>query len=58
MVTHRMVIIEFSVYDKLEKIRFFEETFLLADISIEVVLGRLIFILSNANIRFIKKEFE
>lgn len=45
-----MVIARFSIQDKLGKIRFFEGTFLLADTSIEMVLGILFLALSNANI--------
>ena len=37
--TFGMVIAGFSVEDKLGKVRFFQETFLLANISLEVVLG-------------------
>ena len=42
--------------DKLGKTRFFEETFLLADISVEMVLGMFFLTLSNANLQFPKKE--
>lgn len=38
-VTDGMVLADFTVQDKLEKICFFEEIFLFADTSIEVVLG-------------------
>ena len=37
--TFGMVIAGFAVKDKLGKVRFFQETFLLANISLEVVLG-------------------
>ena len=43
--------------DKLERARFFQETFLLADISVEVVLGMPFLTLRNANIQFPEKEF-
>ena len=46
----------FQVEDKLEKARFFHETFLLADISIEVVLEMPFFTLSNADIQFFEKK--
>ncbi len=42
----------FSIQDSLGKVRFFEETFLLADTSMEVVLGMLFLSLSNADIEF------
>ena len=51
-----MVIAGFSVQDKLGKVRFFKETFLLADTSMEVVLGMLFLTLSDADIRFAEKE--
>ncbi len=37
--TNGMASARFSIYDSLERVRFFEETFLLVDISMEVVLG-------------------
>ena len=51
-----MVLADFQVEDKLGKVRFFQETFLLADISAEVVLGILFLTLSNANIQFVEKK--
>ena len=48
LVTYGMVLASFSVQDKLEKIWFFRETFLLADTSMEVVLGMLFLTLSDA----------
>ena len=42
--------------DKLERIWFFQKTFLLADISTEVVLGMLFLTLSNADVQFVEKE--
>ena len=54
--TFEMVLASFQVEDKLEKARFFQETFLLANINMEVVLGILFLILSNADIQFTKKE--
>ena len=52
-----MVIAGFQIENKLGKAQFFEESFLLADTSIEVVLRMPFLILSNANIQFAKKEF-
>ena len=53
----RMVLANFQVEDKLGRARFFQETFLLADISMEVVLGILFLTLSNADVQFVEKEF-
>ena len=52
-----MVLTSFQVKDKLGKTWFFQETFLLVDISVAVVLGMLFLTLSNADIQFNKKEF-
>lgn len=52
-----MTIIKFSIWDKFGKIQFFEEIFLLADTSIEVVLNMLFLILSNAEIQFDTRSF-
>ena len=48
--TYGMTIAGFSIQDVLGKIRFFEETFLLADTSTNVVLGMLFLSLSNADV--------
>ncbi len=42
----------FSLQDSLGRVRFFEDNFLLADISMEVVLGMLFLSLSNADFQF------
>ena len=54
--TFGMVITDFQVENKLDKIRFFQESFLLAEISMEVVLGMPFLIFNNANIQFTEKE--
>ena len=54
--TFGMVIAGFQVIDKLGSARFFQETFLLADTTIEVVLGIPFLTLSNADIQFAEKE--
>ena len=51
-----MVIVNCSAKDKLGKIRFFQKTFLLANISLEVVLEMLFLTFSKANIRFAERE--
>ena len=47
-----MVVTAFSVVDKANQVRFFEETFLVANISPEIVFGIFFFTLSGANINF------
>ena len=53
---YRMVIAAFLIEDKANWVRFFEETFLIANISPEVVLGMFFLILSGANIDFLERE--
>ena len=48
--TYDITIVRFSIQDELSKIRFFEETFLLADTSMDVVLGIPFQSLSNADV--------
>lgn len=50
--TFGMVIAVFSIHDKARKICFFEETFLLANINIDVALGISFLTLSNTDIGF------
>ena len=52
-----MIIARFSIQDKSGKIWFFEETFLLVDTSMEVVLRMLFLTLSKAGILFDTKSF-
>ena len=56
LVTYGIVIASFLLQDKLRKVRFFKETFLLADTSMEVVLEMLFLTRSDADIRFAEKE--
>ena len=51
-----MVLASFQVEDKLRKTWFFPETFLLADINVEVILSILFLALSNADVQFTKKK--
>lgn len=46
----KMILANFQIEDKLKKVQFFQESFLLADISMKVVLKMPFFILINANI--------
>ena len=55
--TYGMVSAEFSLQDSLGRVRFFEETFLLADTNMEVVLGMPFLSLSNADFQFGAREF-
>ena len=54
--TYNMIMTAFQVLDKLGHSWFFQKTFLLVDISIEVVLGILFLALNNVNIWFTKKK--
>ena len=56
--TYRIVVAVFSVEDKANQVRFFEETFLVADVSLEVVLGMPFLTLSDANIDFSGQELQ
>ena len=55
--TYGMVITTFQVVIKLGCFYFFQETFLLADISMKVVLGMPFLTLSNADVQLAKKKF-
>ncbi len=50
--THGMVVSTFSVSDKDGRERFFEESFLLADVSPDIVLGMPFLTMSNADVNF------
>ena len=54
--TYGMVVAAFSVKVKTNRVRFFEETFLVANVSPEVVLGMLFLILNGANVDFLGLE--
>ena len=51
-----MVIADYSVKDKLGRFQFYQKTFLLAIISLEVVLGMLFLTFSKADIWFAEQE--
>ena len=51
-----MVVVAFSVTDKANRVRFFEETFLVANVSPEVVLEMLFLTLRSANVDFLGRE--
>ena len=54
--TRKMVVAAFSVVDKANRVRFFEETFLVANVSPEVVLGMPFLTLSGADVDFSGRE--
>ena len=51
-----MIIAAFSVMEKANRVRFFEETFLVANVSPKVVLGMLFLILIGVDIDFLSRE--
>ena len=54
--TYGMVVVTFSMTDQADRVRFFEEIFLIANVSPDVVLGMPFLILSGADIDFPKRE--
>ena len=54
--TYGMVVAAFSVIDQANRIRFFEKTFLVANVSPDMVFGMPFFTLSDADIDFPKKK--
>ena len=54
--TYKMVVAAFSVTDQANKVRFFEEIFLIANVSPDMVFKMFFLILSGAHIDFPKKE--
>ena len=56
LVTYGMVIAAFQVLNTLNCFLFFQETFLLPDISMKVVSSMLFLTLNNADVKFAKKE--
>ena len=55
---YRRVIAAFLVVDKTNQVRFCEEIFLVANISLKIVLGISFLILSNADIDFSGRELQ
>ena len=54
--TYGLVVADFSITDQADRIKFFEETFLVANISLDVVLGMRFFILNNVDVDFLKRK--
>ena len=51
-----MIVMTLLVIDQADRIKFFEETFLVANISPDMVLERLFLTLSSADINFLKRK--
>ena len=51
-----MVVAAFLLMDKANQVRFFEATFLVANVSLEIVLGMLFLNLSGADVNFLDQE--
>ena len=56
--TYGMVVAAFSMKDKANRVRFFQEIFLVANVSPEVFLGMLFFTLSSADIDFSGQQLQ
>ena len=53
---YRIVVAAFLVTDQAHKVKFFKETFLVANVSPDMIFGILFFILSDVDVDFPKKE--
>ena len=51
--TYRIVVVAFSMTDKVNQVKFFKEIFLVANISLELVFRMLFLTLSNADVDFL-----
>ena len=51
--TYRMVIATFLMTDKANQVRFFEETFLVVNVNLELVFRMIFPILSSKNVDFL-----
>ena len=51
-----MVVAVFSVTDQVNRVKFFEETFLVANVNPDVVLGMHFLTMSDANVYFPKQK--
>ena len=56
--TFGILVVAFSVTDKANRVRFFEETFLVANVSLEIVLGMPFLTLSGTNVDFLGRELQ
>ena len=55
--TYKIVIAALSVIDQVNKVRFFEKNFLMANVSLDVILEMFFLTSSSANVNFLKKKF-
>ena len=55
--TFKMVVAVFSVTDKANQVKFFEETFLVTNVSLEVVFIMPFLTLSDTDVNFLGQEF-
>ena len=56
--TYQMVVVAFSMADKANRVKFFEEIFLVANVSLKIVLGMPFLILSGADVDFLDWELQ
>ena len=54
--TYEIVVTAFSVVNKANQVKFFEKTFLMANLSPKVVLGMPFLTLSSINVDFLDQE--
>ena len=54
--TFEMVIANFQIKDKFDRVRFFQKSFLLANTSMKMFLGMLFLTFNNTDIQVLKKE--
>ena len=54
--TYKMVVAAFLVVDKANRVKFFEDIFLVANVSPKVVLRMPFFTLSSANVDFLGQK--
>ena len=54
--TYEIVFVAFLVTDQVNQVRFFEKTFLITNISLEIVFGMLFLILNSANINLLEQN--
>lgn len=51
-----MIVVAFFITDQANKVKFFEKTFLITNISLEIVFIMFFFILSGINVNFLRKK--
>ena len=54
--THKIVVVVFSIVNKANRVKFFKETFVVANVSLEVVFGMPFLTLSGTNIDFLGQK--